>query len=136
MPSENINPGNVLHKILSFSIMLCLVQMSFGQSSVQPVTVVQSADRVSLFPFKNQPDNQNFVYPTVIRKNGNLSIFTSRQFDILEMISGNGVLVFQENIKGRTGRFDVTLRSASSGINYVRLRNKETMVIQKVVVAQ
>ena len=126
---------NILH-LFFFCIGFCAMQENFAQSGIQPVTVVQSADRVPLYPSNKDRDSRNFVYPTIIRKNGILNVFTSRQFDILEMINGNGVLIFQENIKGRTGRFDIPLKPVSSGINYVRLRNKETMLVQKVMIIE
>ncbi|MCW3116757.1 MAG: hypothetical protein JWM28_839 [Chitinophagaceae bacterium] len=126
----------IILQVFFFCIGFCVTQTSFAQTGIQPVTVVQTADRVPLYPFNDHPDSKNFVYPSVIRKNGSLVVFTARQYDILEMINGNGVLVLQQNIKGRTGRLDVPLKSGSSGINYVRLRNKETTIIQRVVIIE
>ena len=123
-------------QIFLLSAAVIFTQGSIAQSGQPAVTIVQSADRVPLYPDNGHPDNRNFVYPNIIRKNGSLTIFATRQFDVLEMVNGNGVLVFQENIKGRTGRFDIPLKPASTGINYVRLRNKETMLIQKVLIVE
>ena len=118
-------------------ILYCNGQQLFtgtGVDRLEPVTV-RASDRVSLYPSNGcEGDVRNFIYPNVVSKNGIINVFATTEFDIIEIISGNGVLLFQQNIKGRTGRFSIPLKTGPAGINYLRMRNKETMIIQKFVV--
>ena len=115
----------------------CFTENSLCQSAADSHPAIQDAGRIPLIPSVNRNDSRNFVYPTVLRNNGSLAIFTSRQFETAEIVSSSGVLVFQENIGGRTGRFDVNFKSSTPpGIYYVRLRDKENMIIQKIAITQ
>ena len=119
-------------------IFICCFSFYFSENSFcQSARATQEAGRIPLIPATNRIDSRNFVYPTVLRSNGNLAIFASRHFETVEIISSNGVLVFQENISGRTGRFDVNFKSSTPpGIYYVRLRDRENMIIQKISIVQ
>ena len=127
----------VLVRIFICCFSFCFTENSFCQSAATPLPATQDAGRIPLIPSANRNDSWNFVYPTVLRNNGSLAIFTSRHFEIAEIISSNGVLVFQENINGRTGRLDVNFKSTTPpGIYYVRLRDKANMIIQKIAIMQ
>ena len=127
----------LVERIIISCFLFCLLENSFGQAASVPMPVIQAAVRVPLIPSVNRQDSRNFVYPTVLRNNSSLALFTSRRFDLIEIVNANGVLVFQENIGGRTGRFDINFKSLTPpGIYYVRLRDRENMIIQKVAVMQ
>ena len=127
----------VLARIFICCFSFCFAKNSNCQSASASHPPIQELGRVPLIPRNNRNESRNFVYPTILRNGGNLAIFTSRQFETAEIISSSGVLVFQENIGGRTGRFDVNFKSSTpAGIYYVRLRDKENMVIQKIAIMQ
>ena len=132
---------NVLLATMSLlSILCCKGQQLFtrnGTDSIEAVTVVRTSDRIPLYPSNgHDADARNFVYPNVIQKNGIINVFATTEFDIIELISGNGVLMFQQNIKQHTGRLDIPLKNAVAGIYYLRMRNRETAIIQKLVVTE
>jgi len=127
----------VLARIFICCFSFCFAKNSICQSATDSHPATQDLGRIPLIPHTNRNDSRNFVYPTILRNGGNLAIFTSRQFETAEIINSSGVLVFQENISGRTGRFDVNFKSSTPpGIYYVRLRDKENMVIQRIAIMQ
>jgi hypothetical protein len=78
--------------------------------------------------------NYNFVYPSTVRRGFPVKLFTNENFDRAEMISQGGTVLFKQNIKGMTGRFEIPATINSSGIYYVRLSRNDRSMIQRIVV--
>ena len=78
--------------------------------------------------------NYNFIYPSTVRRGYPVRLFTNESFDMAEMISQCGSVMFKQNIKGMTGRFEIPASINSSGIYYVRLSRNDRSMIQKIMV--
>lgn len=76
----------------------------------------------------------NFIYPSTVRRGFPVKLFTSEYFDRAEMISQSGTVLFKQNIKGMTGRFEIPTTINGSGIYYVRLSRNNRSMIQRIMV--
>lgn len=84
--------------------------------------------------YNTRPAGNNFVYPSTVRRGYPVKFFTREYFDRAEMISQSGVVLFKQNIKGMTGRFEIPATINSSGIYYVRLTRNNYSLIQRIMV--
>jgi hypothetical protein len=78
--------------------------------------------------------NYNFIYPSTVRRGYPVKLFTNEYFDRAEMISQSGSVLFKQDIKGMTGRFEIPATINSSGIYYVRLSRSDRSMIQRIMV--
>ncbi len=84
---------------------------------------------------KISPDlNNNItIYPSIIR-NGILNVTFTQPAITLQLINGNGAVVFEKNVKGVWGTTAISLPSLAKGLYYVQVIGKKSLKKQKVVI--
>jgi glucose/arabinose dehydrogenase len=72
------------------------------------------------------------VYPTLVQDNV-LRAALELPFGTLQLVDGNGRLVYNKNIAGRTGTLEINLPALAAGIYTVVIKNTQEVVTQKIV---
>jgi Secretion system C-terminal sorting domain len=93
-----------------------------GSFTYSPTVAINAAGR-----------KKAFVYPTLIQDKV-LRIALELPFSSLQLIDGNGRLVYHTNISGRTGTLQLNLPALATGLYTVVVKNTQEVVTQKVVV--
>jgi hypothetical protein len=79
-------------------------------------------------------NNSDFVRPTLIQ-NGQLELWLSEPWEKLELISGNGAILFEKDLGGQTGRISFNISQFPKAVYIVRIRNKTVTRTQKILIA-
>lgn len=82
---------------------------------------------------KNESLAGNFVRPSLINS-GIMNVTIEGNYQLLEMVSTNGTIVYKQNLSGKNGPLDIPVNTASSGIYIVRLISNDQVKQQKVLV--
>jgi glucose/arabinose dehydrogenase len=81
----------------------------------------------------NNSAGKNFIYPSWIT-NKVINCFIPEPYDHLQVFSMNGVLVLKKDIRGITGRIDVTIPTLAKGIYLVQISNGVSNIKQRIFV--
>ena len=75
----------------------------------------------------------NFVRPSLINS-GVMNINIEGNYQLLELVSTNGTVVYKQNLSGKNGPLDIPVNATSSGMYIVRLINNDQVKQQKVLI--
>ncbi|HUM65299.1 MAG TPA: T9SS type A sorting domain-containing protein, partial [Chitinophagaceae bacterium] len=77
--------------------------------------------------------SESFIYPSSI-SNNIISCFLPGGFDQLEAFSMTGVLVIKKDIRGMTGRIDISVFHLARGLYMVRLTRGSEKRVQRILI--
>jgi glucose/arabinose dehydrogenase len=83
----------------------------------------------------NPDQSKGFIFPSLIRNGQQLSAWLPEGFETLELSTMAGVRLRVINLSGRPGRMDVGILFPQAGIYIARIKNRQTSIIQKIIVA-
>lgn len=93
-------------------------------------------DYTSTVPVQANGTTENYVFPTIVNA-GNVSLYLNDDsYKMVQIVNMQGRILQTEMINGRTGRIDITLSKAATGICIVRVigNNPQQSIIQKVFI--
>lgn len=81
----------------------------------------------------NEYNKDDFIYPSIVN-NKVLNFSLLESFNTLEIININGTIVYQQNMEGKIGRFDMAIKNIPTGTYFVRLKSQTKNRVQKIFV--
>lgn len=90
---------------------------------------------VTGIPGISNNNNQPVVYPTVINQS-KFFVSIPASYEHLQIINSNGIVLQQQNIKGRTGTVEIPLLHVPAGVYLVRLTGRQKKFTGRIVVTK
>ena len=75
------------------------------------------------------------VRPTVVR-DGRVHLYLENAYQSVQLISMNGIPVYEQDLKGKVGRVEIAVNDVTSGLYIIKLEGDGLLERQKVVVIQ
>jgi glucose/arabinose dehydrogenase len=74
------------------------------------------------------------IYPTILSNNISLTVDAPRPIKNLQLLNGTGVLVWQKNMQGQTGRIPVLLKPVPPGVYLLRIIGNDFVYKEKLII--
>lgn len=90
-------------------------------------------DYSRIISLKGETTKEYFIYPSFVNDK-TIICFIPKAHDYLQIFNMSGALVFKKDIRGITGRIEITVPNLSKGIYMVKISNTTRESLQKIVV--